>query len=98
MDSGIPSYWHITKPEVLSCEPTAGDETEFTVWNTSYLETDGPGFLIGNGIPADSDDLSKGGVCPEVVREFRIKSLGGGRYLILSIGTGGGAYGLAPLG
>ncbi|MEA4815898.1 MAG: M56 family metallopeptidase [Lachnospiraceae bacterium] len=92
-----PKYWHITKYEVLASEAVAGDETEFAVWVTCYIETDGAGFLIGQGIPSDENDISKGGVCPEVSREFRIKSLGENEYEIISIGTGGGTSGLSPL-
>jgi hypothetical protein len=92
-----PGYWHITKFEILSCEPMAGDETEFAAWVTTRIETDGAGFLVGEGIPSDSADLSKGGVCPEVGRQFRVRSLGAERYEIVSVGTGGGTQGLLPV-
>ena len=93
MEDDIPQYWHITKHEVLSCDllvrQIQGEAQEFTVWVTSYLETDGFGFLVGQGAPTDPDDMSKGGVCPEVGRQFRIKTLPDGRYEIVGIGTGG---------
>ena len=97
MADDIPQYWHITKYEVLTSELMAGDENEFVVWIESYIETDGAGFLIGEGAPNDSEDLSKGGICPEVGREFRIKALGDGQYEIVSIGTGGGTQDLDPV-
>lgn len=97
MTEEVPQRWHLTKYEPLSGRLMAGDEQEFAVWITSYLETDGGGFLVGEGIPNDPEDLSKGGICPEVGRQFRIKALGGGKYEIVSIGTGGGAQGLAPV-
>lgn len=97
MKDDIPPYWHITKYETLSCELTAGDQAEFAVWVTSYIETDGQGFLVGQGIPHDPDDLSKGGVCPEVQKQFRIKAIDKGRYEIVSVGTGGGDQGLTPV-
>lgn len=97
MKDDVPQYWHITKYETLTCQPLAGDQAEFAVWVTSRLETDGGGFLVGAGIPNDPNDLSKGGICPEVGRQLRIKALGGGRYEIVSIGTGGGDQGLAPM-
>ncbi len=97
MKDDIPQYWHITKHEILSCELQAGDQAEFTVFATSYIETDGQGFLVGQGIPHDPDDLSKGGICPEVGRQFRIKAIDKGKYEIVSVGTGGGDQGLDPL-
>lgn len=96
MEDDIPHYWHITKYEILSCELTAGDKKEFAVWITSYIETDDYGFLVGQGIPNDPDNPTKGGICPEVGRELRIKALDNGKYEIVSIGTGGGAQGLTP--
>lgn len=97
MKADVPQYWHITKHEILSCELQAGDQAEFTVLVTSYLETDGQGFLVGQGIPHDPDDLSKGGICPEVGRQFRIKAIDKGKYEIVSVGTGGGTQGLTPV-
>jgi beta-lactamase regulating signal transducer with metallopeptidase domain len=97
MREDVPQYWHLTQYKPLACKLMAGDQAEFAVWATSYLETDGAGFLIGQGIPSDPGDISKGGVCPEVGRQFRIKALGGGKYEIVSIGTGGGDRGLAPV-
>lgn len=96
MGNNVSQYWHITKYETLSCKLMAGDEKEFAVWLTSYIETDGGGFLVGQGIPY-TDDINKGGICPEVGREIRIKALGGGEYEIVSIGTGGGTQGLSPV-
>ena len=93
----VPQYWHITKYETLSCKLMAGDEREFAVWVTSSIETDSGGFLIGEGIPNDPDDITKGGVCPEVGRQLRIKALGDGKYETVSIGTGGGDQGLSPV-
>ena len=75
MTYDVPQYWHITTYEVLSCKLMAGNEREFAVWITSYLETDGGGFLIGEGIPNDTDDINKGGICPEVGRHFALKLL-----------------------
>lgn len=97
MSDNVAQYWHITKHETKNCALEAGDENEFAVLVTSYVETDGLGFLVGRGIPYDIDDLSKGGICPDVTAEIRIKSLGGGDYEIVSVGTGGGAQGLAPI-
>ena len=97
MNNNVPKYWHITKYETLSCQLTAGNQAEFTVWVTSYLETDGAGFLVGQGIPHDPNDLSKGGICPEVGQEFRIQEIDKGQYKIVSVGTGGGTQGLDPL-
>lgn len=98
MGEDIPKYWHITKHEILTSQLMAGDGKEFAVWVTSYIETDGAGFLIGSGRPYENDDISKGGICPEVGKQFRIKSIEGGRYEIISIGTGGGTQGLEPVG
>jgi len=92
----IPQYWRITKYEILACELMAGDQAECAVWITSAVETEGAGFLIGEGIPADPGDAAKGGICPEVGRQFRIRALGEGRYEIVGVGTGGGDQGLAP--
>lgn len=97
MSNDVPKYWHITKHELLSLEVTAGDESEFTIWVTSTIETDGAGWLIGQGIPHDPEDLHKGGICPEVGREFRIKALGNGEFEIVSVGTGGGTQGLSTI-
>jgi len=97
MKDDVPRHWHITKYETLSCQLMACDHAEFAVWVTSRLETDGGGFLVGEGIPNDPNDLNKGGVCPEVGRQFRIKALDNGEYEIVSIGTGGGDQGLAPI-
>lgn len=97
MGDDIPQYWHITGHEIVSCELQAGDEREFCVWITSYLETDGGGFLVGQGIPDDPEDINKGGICPEVGQQFRIKTLGDGQYEIVSVGTGGGDQGLTPV-
>ena len=97
MGNHIPRYWRITKHEPLSGGLMAGDEKEFTVWLTSYIETDGGGFLIGEGIPYDPKDINKGGICPEVGRQIHIKALGGGEYEIVSMGTGGGTQGLSPV-
>ena len=97
MGDDIPQYWHITAHEIVSCELQAGDAREFCVWITSYLETDGGGFLVGQGIADDPEDISQGGVCPEVGQQFRIKSLGDGQYEIVSVSTGGGDQDLAPV-
>ncbi|PKM86480.1 MAG: hypothetical protein CVU87_12065 [Firmicutes bacterium HGW-Firmicutes-12] len=97
MEGTIPQYWHITKHETLSCQLIAGNEKEFAVWVTSYIETNGAGFLVGQGIPHDPDDITKGGICPDVGKQLRIKALGDGKYEIVSIGTGGGTQGLIPV-
>lgn len=97
MADDIPQYWHITEYETPSCDLMAGDEAEFVVWITSYIGTDGGGFLVGQGIPNDPDDISKGGVCPELGQQFRIKALGDGQYEIVGVGTGGYDQGLAPV-
>lgn len=97
MNNNVTPYWHITKYDTLSCELTAGNHAEFAVWVTSYIETDGEGFLIGEGIPNDPNDLTKGGICPEVQRQFRIKVIDKGKYEIVSVGTGGGNQELVPL-
>lgn len=97
MGDQVPKHWHITKYETLSCRLMAGDQREFAVWITSTIETDGGGFLVGEGTPADPDDLTEGGICPEVGRQFRVKALGGGKYEIVSVGTGGSDGGLEPV-
>jgi hypothetical protein len=97
MAEDIPRYWHITKHATLSCELIAGDEREFVVSVTSFIETDGAGFLVGQGIPND-EDINNGGDCPDVQRQIRIKALGDGQYEIVGIGTGGYTQGLAPIG
>lgn len=90
----IASYWKINNYKIEDCALIAGDVEEFSVWVTAYVESAGAGFVVGEGIPNDPRDLSQGGICPELSREFRIKSLGNGDYEIMSVGTGGGRQGL----
>ena len=48
----------------FSSEVLAGDTQEFSVWVTANLEVKGAGWLVGNGIPNDPENLSLGGGLP----------------------------------
>lgn len=89
MGKNISKKYHITSFKVLSCNTLAGNKNEFAIWVTTYIETDGDGWLIGEGIPYDNSDLSKGGICPEMGRQFTIKYLDDNLYEIIEVSTGG---------
>lgn len=89
----IPEEYRITEYRITKIVLTAGDKTEFCVGVTADYSTTGRYFLSANGsfVPNGA-----GGDCTGDYKEFRIKSLDGGEYEIVSMGTGGGAQGLSP--
>ncbi len=92
----VPKEYRITGFSVSDVTLLAGDPAEFCVSaKTAYTAT-GSYFMSANGNGAPTAD-GTGIRWSDCYIEFRVKSLGGGNYEIVSIGTGGGAQGLTPV-
>lgn len=87
MGRGVPGEYRITSYKITDSELFAGDSSEFFVRITSDYKTTGPHFLSPNGnyITKIPNDINSGGTCEGDRKEFRIKSLGNGRYEIISV-------------
>ncbi|SDM99212.1 M56 family metallopeptidase [Acetanaerobacterium elongatum] len=98
MGENIPEEHRITELSVTNVRLVAGDAAEFCVsinidFTTPTAQTY---FTRSNGKSEPAKD-GKGVRCYDRYMEFRVKSLGNSDYLITEVGTGGAAYGLAPV-